>query len=458
MLAADEDQLKDKICMRAVDAGWLTKSPEEKRQVYRSEVLKSLLELVPQRLIEYAKKGKEVSQELLPEQAGALSKHRIWDMLCAEHPLQLQQACDKALSEWNKLVKKTSDCTGKIAKKFEPGGWPVARSVEEKLPELAALEVVQQGRQKQEVMEVLKSVLKAAHTEGQMLKESDLLKLTRQVAETVSMEAASELHDPQKSPDAIAKVLTGEFFVPALMAKTEEARKLSDLELQHLHERSIEAIRNGKGLMSAVQETLKSWQKTRAEIDACTQTIVTERLPAFVLDWKRVSTSAIANVLGGAQVRMAVDSAVTQERVLAAIRAAASSLDDQIDDSQVEKLQVGLAGRISSSPDDTKLLEEAKRLVSTALDESQSNKQEHMILEAIRLATRHHPLSVKESNEVVVRVTKAMAEGAALDIAVLDALPKSQAIWDTKENTAMRGDGNPKFVPFVSKQNKVPGC
>ena len=81
-----------------------------------------------------------------------------------------------------------------------------------------------------------------------------------------------------------------------------------------------------------------------------------------------------------------------------------------------------------------------------------------MILEAIRLATRHHPLSVKESNEVVVRVTKAMAEGAALDIAVLDALPKSQAIWDTKENTAMRGDGNPKFVPFVSKQNKVANC
>ena len=153
-----------------------------------------------------------------------------------------------------------------------------------------------------------------------------------------------------------------------------------------------------------------------------------EKLSAFDIksfDSKRVSTSAIANVLGGAQVRMAVDSAVTQERVLAAIRDAASSLDDQIDDSQVEKLQVGLAGRISSSPDDTKLLEEAKCLVSTALDESQSNKQEHMILEAIRLATRHHPLSVKESNEVVVRVTKAMAEGAALDIAVLDALPKN---------------------------------
>ena len=64
--------------------------------------------------------------------------------------------------------------------------------------------------------------------------------------------------------------------------------------------------------------------------------------------------------------------------------------------------------------------------------------------------TKQHPLSEKELEDVVVRVTKAMAEGAALNVAVRDALPKRQTIWDTKENTAMRGDGDPKFVPFVT--------
>ena len=156
------------------------------------------------------------------------------------------------------------------------------------------------------------------------------------------------------------------------------------------------------------------------------------------------------SVKSGKSIGEVVDEVLRDERLRAAVLAAAESLKDKIDPKEVQELKqkLGIKNPGSGLGDDKVLLEQARELIK----EMRGHSDEQTIKAEVDAATKDLSLSEVEVEGIRECVAAAVKAGASLADAIQDALPKEQNIWDTGQNKATRRAGELMFALFAQSK------